>query len=452
MSDTQETAGNGREERDSTQDPKRTSGTDEQSRLPAHFYRTTFMIGLGFFTMGLMDPLYDNYVPVFLNQYLDSRALIGVIMTFDNILALSLIPIVTALSDRTRTRIGRRMPYILVTLPLSALVFFWLPSAGMTSLVALIGAIILLNLFKQAARGPVVALMPDTIPGEYRSEANGVINTMGGIAAIVGTIALAPLMDLRLQLPVVGDTSRRLPFMIAAVLIVLATPALFATVKERNTADQPPPREPILHSLKLVLTSNNRSALYVLLALLLWFSAYWGMRPFMTLYTIEHLGLSEGLAGFSTGMVAVAYALFAIPSGMVAHRVGRKRTIRFSLAMLSLLSALMFTHRLWTLSIGASPVVAVGTFWALLFGFGIFWSAVITNSFPMLWQMADYNNMGIYTGLYYTFSQTAAIVAPPTTGLIVDRFGLQAIFAVAALVMLAAFFVVRPAVGGEATG
>ena len=424
---------------------------EEQTRqLPPRFYRTTFMIGLGFFTMGLMDPLYDNYVPVFLNQYLDSRALIGVIMTFDNILALSLIPLVTALSDRTRTGIGRRMPYILLTLPLSAVVFFWLPSAGMTSLAVLVGAIVLLNLFKQSARGPVVALMPDTIPGEYRSEANGVINTMGGIAAIVGTIALAPLMDLQLELPLLGDTSRRLPFMIASLLILVATPALFATVKERNTREDAPTREPILHSLKLVFVSKDKSALFVLLALLLWFSAYWGMRPFMTLYTIEHLGLSEGLAGFSTGMVAVAYALFAIPSGMVAHRIGRKRTIRISLVALALLAALMFSHELWTLSLGASQLFAVGTFWALLFGFGIFWSAVITNSFPMLWQMAEYDNMGIYTGLYYTFSQTAAIVAPPTTGVVVDLFGLRAIFAVAALVMLAAFAVIKHAAGGEA--
>ncbi|TVQ38838.1 MAG: MFS transporter [Spirochaetaceae bacterium] len=421
----------------------------QDANVPPRFYRITFMIGLGFFTMGLMDPLYDNYVPVFLNQYLDSRALIGVIMTFDNILALSLIPLVTALSDRTRTRIGRRMPYILLTLPLSAVVFFWLPSAGMASLAALIGAIVLLNLFKQSARGPVVALMPDTIPGEYRSEANGVINTMGGIAAIVGTIALAPLMDLRLELPLLGDTSRRLPFMIAALLIMIATPALFITVKERNTREDAPAREPVLRSLKLVFTSKDKSAVYVLLALLLWFSAYWGMRPFMTLYTIEHLGLSEGLAGFSTGMVAVAYALSAIPSGIVAHRIGRKRTIRFSLAALSLLSALMFTHELWTLSLGSSQTFAVGTFWALLFGFGVFWASVITNSFPMLWQMAEYDNMGIYTGLYYTFSQTAAIVAPPTTGVVVDLFGLRAIFGVAAVVMVGAFAVIRHASGGE---
>jgi len=422
---------------------------EKHRHLPRHFYRTTFMIGLGFFTMGLMDPLYDNYVPVFLNQYIASRTLIGTIMTFDNILALSLIPIVTALSDRTRTRIGRRMPYILVTLPLSAVLFAALPSAGMTSLAALIGAIVVFNLFKQSARGPIVALMPDTIPGEYRSEANGVINTMGGIAAIVGTVALAPMMDLRLVLPVLGDTSRRLPFLIAAALIVAATVALFLVVKERNTAEAPPKREPVRRSLALVFRAEDRSALFILIAVFLWFSAYWGMRPFLTLYTIEHIGLSEGLAGFSTGMVAVAYALFAIPSGMLAHRIGRKRVIGIGLIGMALVATLMLSHESWTTAMEASHALTVGTFWALLFAFGICWGAVTTNSFPMLWQMAEYENMGIYTGLYYVFSQAAAIVAPPLTGAVVDLLGLRAIFAVAAVVMLAAFATIRRVRGGE---
>ena len=123
------------------------------------YYATTFLIGLGFFTMGLMDPLYDNYVPVFLGYYLDSSFLIGLIMTLDNILAILLIPIFSALSDRTETRIGRRMPYIITLLPLSALFFALVPFSALDSLVMLIITVFFLNIFKQAVRGPVVALM-----------------------------------------------------------------------------------------------------------------------------------------------------------------------------------------------------------------------------------------------------------------------------------------------------
>ncbi|MFP4644764.1 MAG: MFS transporter [Spirochaetales bacterium] len=424
---------------------------DTTKRLPQGFYRTTIMIGVGFFTMGLMDPLYDNYVPVFLSGFLESRAAIGGFMTIDNIMALILIPLVTGLSDKARTSIGRRMPYILVTLPASAVLFALLPRAGMTSLSVFVATLVAFNLFKQSARGPIVALMPDTIPNEYRSEANGVINMMGGIAAVVGTLALAPLMDARIVLPVIGDTSRQLPFMISGVLIIVAVVSLFSTVKEKRLTDSEPPRQSVLESIKNIFEQSDKSAVYILIALFLWFTAYWAMRPFMTLYVIEYLELSEGLAGFSTGMFAVAYLAFAIPSGIVAHRIGRKRTIRISLLGMAAMALLMFTHEFWTIELGASQTLAVGSFWALLFVFGIFWGAANTNSFPMLWQMADFDTMGAYTGVYYVFSQSAAIFAPPITGGIVDLVGFRAIFLVTAVVMVASFLVLGKVRGGETT-
>jgi MFS family permease len=424
----------------------------EKQQLPPGFYRTTFMIGIGFFTMGLMDPLYDNYVPVFLDGFVGSRALIGSLMTIDNIMAVLLIPVVTAWSDNTRTPIGRRMPFVTVLLPLSAVGFALLPYAGTATLAAFVIALVGFNLFKQSARGPVVALMPDSIPNEYRSEANGVINMMGGIAAVVGTVVLAPLMDLRLVLPVVGDTSRRLPFLIAAVLIVLAALLLRLTVRERRLDETSAARTPLLRSLRSVFAQEDRGAVYILIALFLWFSAYWGMRPFMTLYVIEYLGLSEGIAGLSTGMVAIAYLAFAVPSGMLAHRIGRRRTIRIALGGMALLGLLMFSHQAWTLRVGASQTLAVGTFWGLLFLFGMCWGAANTNSFPMLWQMADLDTMGAYTGVYYVFTQAAAIVTPPVTGLIVDLTGFRFMFVFAAVVMLAAVAVMGRVRGGEATG
>ena len=425
--------------------------TREKQQLPPGFYKTTFMIGIGFFTMGLMDPLYDNYVPVFLNGFVASRALIGSLMTIDNIMAVLLIPVITAWSDNTRTAIGRRMPFVTVLLPLSAVGFALLPYAGTASLAAFVIALVGFNLFKQSARGPVVALMPDSIPNEYRSEANGVINMMGGIAAVVGTVVLAPLMDLRLVLPVVGDTSRRLPFLIAAVLIVLAALLLRLTVRERRFEKTSTARTPLLRSLRAVFAQEDRGAVYILIALFLWFSAYWGMRPFMTLYVIEYLGLSEGIAGLSTGMVAIAYLAFAVPSGMLAHRIGRRRTIRIALGGMALLGLLMFSHQAWTLRVGASQTLAVGTFWGLLFLFGMCWGAANTNSFPMLWQMADLDTMGAYTGVYYVFTQAAAIVTPPITGLIVDLTGFRFMFVFAAVVMLAALAVMGRVRGGEAT-
>lgn len=415
----------------------------------AAYTKTTFLIGLGFFTMGLMDPLYDSYVPVFLADFMESKQLIGSIMTLDNIFALFLIPVVSALSDRTRTRIGRRMPFILITLPLSAVFFGAVPFAALRGLLILVIALFLLNVAKQAARGPVVALMPDTIPGKYRSEANGVINTMGGIAAIVGTLALSPLMDLSINLPIIGDTRRKLPFLIAGLLVVVATILLFSFVKERQRSEEEDEKEPLLKSLKLVFGAADKSAMWILISIFLWFLGYQGLLPFVTLYTRDVLGASEGIAGLSVGMVAVAYAAMAIPSGMIAHRFGRKRTIRVSLIVVAALTTLIFFHEPLIVALGVSQSVGLYSFWAILFAFGMFWVSVITNSFPMLWQMATYANMGIYTGLYYFFSQGAAILAPPITGGLIDAAGYRAIFLFCAACLVGAFVLMGLVRGGE---
>jgi maltose/moltooligosaccharide transporter len=416
----------------------------------AAYTTTTFLIGLGFFTMGLMDPLYDTYVPVFLADFVESKALIGSIMTLDNVFAIFLIPIFSALSDRTRTRLGRRMPYIIVTLPLSALLFAAIPFSAARTLWALIVILFVLNMAKQAARGPVVALMPDIIPGEFRSEANGVINTMGGVAAIVGTLVLSPLMDISIQLPLIGDSRRKLPFLIAGLLVLIATLLLFLFVKEKTRAQKSDDsKEPLLASLKLVFGSKDRSAMWILLSIFLWFLGYQGLLPFVGLYTRDVLGATEGIAGLSAGMVAVAYAVFAIPSGIVAHKIGRKKTIRIALVVVSLLTVLIFFHQPVVLALGLSSQLGLITFWAMLFIFGIFWVAIITNSFPMLWQMATFTNMGIYTGLYYFFSQGAAILAPPITGALIDLAGYRAIFLYCGVMLFAAFLIMGRVTGGE---
>lgn len=410
----------------------------------------TFLIGFGFFTMGLMDPLYDTYVPIFLMKFIESKALVGSIMTLDNVFAILLIPIVSLWSDNTRTRIGRRMPFILVTLPLTAISFSLLPYAAATTLVALILAVFLLNVFKQSARGPVVALMPDTIPGEYRSEANGVINTMGGIASIIGTIGLARLMDVDMVLPILGATKDRLPFPVAGLLVVIATILVFTFVREKNhDGSAREEKIPLMKSLRQIAGETDKSALFILISLFLWFLGYQGVLPFIGAYSVEVLKTSTGTAALAAGMVGIAYALFAIPSGYVAHRFGRKRTIRVSLLVVMTMVLLLFFHAPFVKALGLGSQAALFSFWGIMFFFGMFWVSIITNSFPMLWQMSTFGSIGIYTGLYYFFSQLASIVAPPITGAIIDLAGFRGIFAFCAVCMFAAFLMMSFVTRGE---
>lgn len=421
----------------------------EKKKGLSGYYVTTFLIGLGFFTMGLMDPLYDTYVPIFLSKFIDSKGLIGSIMTFDNILAIFLIPIFSALSDRTRTPIGRRMPFIIVLLPLTAVTFGLIPFTALYALWLLIAAVFLLNLFKQAVRGPVVALMPDMVPGEVRSEANGVINTMGGIATIVGTVGLARLMDVPLTIK--GKSYENiLAFPTASILVIVAVILLFIFVKEKDgnyKNEDNDEKVPIKKSLKVIFSEKDKSALFILLSLLFWFIAYQGVLPFVGLYSVEVLHTSQGTASLAAGMVGIAYAIFAIPSGKFAHKFGRRKTIRIALFALVIILLGVFAHN--KLTINSTQAFRQYTFWILLFFFGIFWVTVVTNSFPMLWQMADYKTMGIYTGLYYFFSQLASIISPPITGFCIDLFGHQSLFVYAAFNMGVAFFLMRGVHRGE---
>ena len=418
----------------------------------------TFLIGFGFFTMGLMDILYDTYVPIFLGKYIQKNFLVGLLMTLDNVLAVFLIPFISLWSDNTRTKIGRRMPFIIILLPLSAICFTFIPYAARESLVAILLVIFGLNIFKQSVRGPIVALMPDTIPGEFRSEANGVINTMGALGAIISTVGLAKLMDLDIVLPILGKTKDALPFPIAGVLVVIAAILVFAFVRERNQADEAKETKvPLVKALKAIAGEKDKSALWILLSLFFWFLGYQGILPFIGKLCKDVFEIQQSSkAALPASAVAIAQTLFAIPAGYIAHKIGRRKAIRASLVVLVVL-----------LGFGAfiaSPAAAFmgmslrfTCLLAMMFVFGIFWITIITNSFPMLWQMASFGSIGLYTGLYYTFSQTAAITSPPLTGGLIDLFNpgnpavknYAGIFIFAACCMLVAWFFMGKVTKGE---
>jgi MFS family permease len=404
------------------------------------YMKLTFLIGFGFFTMGLMDPLYDTYIPIFLRRYVDSNFLVGAIMTLDNLLQLLLIPLIAVWSDRTRTKIGRRMPFIIIMLPIAAVLFSLFPK--MHTLWSLIALIFVFNMFKTSVRGPVVALMPDTVPADYRSEANGVINMMGGIGLIVGTLGLAQLMKI----------SEQIPFSAASFFIVTAVCILFIFVKEKvpeQNDDKNKERIPVIASIKQVFSGTDRSAVRILISLFFWFMAYEGAKPFLGLYMVESLGVNESYAAFAQGIAGVSSVILAVFTGYFAHKMGRRNYIRLCLIALAVIMILIFLSGFYSQKV-LSPMGGLILFLALMFMYGAFWIGVVVNSFPMLWQMTSYETVGIYTGLYYTFSQSAAILAPPITGGIIDIAGYPGIFVFGALCMLAAWFVMRGVSSGEA--
>jgi len=153
-------------------------------------YGKTFLLGFGFFGVSVIWMVYNAFVPLFLQGKfgLDPR-LIGFFMTLDNIAAFFIQPPVGAWSDRLRTPIGRRMPFILIGAPVGAIAFGLIPLAGVLPLFVACTSTLLLSM--AFWRTPVIALMPDITPSRFRSQANGVINLMGGLGSIVAKIGRA---------------------------------------------------------------------------------------------------------------------------------------------------------------------------------------------------------------------------------------------------------------------
>jgi predicted MFS family arabinose efflux permease len=289
--------------------------------------------------------------------------------------------------------------------------------------------------------------MPDTVPPEYRSEANGVINMMGGLGLIISTLVLARLMNVRVLPEAVAPET--LPFGIAGVCILAAVLVLLAFVREKL----PEPgdgetKTPLIASIKQVFSGEQKASVgRILIALFCWFLAYEGIKPFLGLYLVEHVGVDEGSAALAQGVAGLSSVILAVPSGALAHKLGRRRFIRICLLVLTVILLLIPITGLatGTLSLGARLAVFLG----LMFLYGVFWIGVVVNSFPMLWQMADYHTMGIYTSLYYTFSQAAAILAPPLVGGVIDLTGYPGLFVFGAAAMLAACFAMGGVKAGE---
>src|SRR5690349_24128769 len=184
-------------------------------------YGKIFLLGFGFFGVSVIWGVYNAFVPIFLaNKFGLEPAFIGFFMTLDNVAALFIQPPVGAWSDRLRTPLGRRLPFILIGAPITALAFGLIPLASALPLFVACTSTLLLS--AAIWRTPVVALMPDITPSQYRSQANGIVNFMGGIGAIVALQAGGVLYKL----------SPSFPFWLGSILVLISTLIVYLFIKE----------------------------------------------------------------------------------------------------------------------------------------------------------------------------------------------------------------------------
>jgi len=399
-------------------------------------YGKTFLLGFGFFGVSIIWGTYNAFVPIFLaNKFALSPVLIGFFMTLDNIAALLIQPPVGAWSDRLRTPIGRRMPFILIGAPIGAIAFGLIPIAAVLPLFVACTSSLLLSM--AFWRTPVIALMPDITPSQFRSQANGIINFMGGVGSIISFLGGSALYKM----------NPAYPFWLGSVLVILSSLLVFIFIKEPKTYEDSEKQPGMIDSLKTVIKDKDKSAIRMLLAIFFWFLGYTAIEAFFTLYANKHLGLDESDGARLLGQLSFIFVLCALPSGYIGGKIGRRKTISIGLILMSLVILGMFfappsflTTPLTKLpALGIVPVIGVALMLA-----GLAWALININSLPMVVDMTIPARVGTYTGLYYLFSTLSAIVGPNVNGWIIQLTGrnynsvmvLAPFFMITALVMM----------------
>ncbi len=382
-------------------------------------YKRTVLIGFAFMSILAFWQFYDQVVPYLLENFFGLKTFdANAIMSIDNILAIFMLPLFGAISDRTRTRLGKRTPYILFGTIAAFILMFVLAYTVQTVnfwgfFIALMAILVVMAIY----RTPAVAYMPDVTEKPLRSKANAIINLVGYIGGIFAT----GVMMFMLKSEKAADGSSVYSadqsffpvftviavFMLVSVLIMVFTVKENKVLRETNITDEPEENEnqgkklsrPVFVSLALILCS-----------VFLWFMAYNAVTTAFSRYCVNVWGADLGTSS-SYLLVATISAIAAfVPLGFLSGKLGRKKTVLLGITLMTVCYLIAIFIRQQT------PLMYV------IFGVvGIGWAAINVNSFPMVVEMCSGADVGKYTGLYYTFSMAAQITTPLLSGWLIDN-------------------------------
>ena len=380
-------------------------------------YKRVICVGFAFFIITAFWQAYDKTIPLILTYKFNmTQTLSGVIMAIDNVLAVFLLPLFGAISDKTNSKLGKRTIFILFGTILAIVFFIFLP---IINNVWLFIAVLFMTLLAMATfRSPAVALMPDVTCKPLRSKGNAIINLVGTVGGLV-------VLGLGLIIKVGEDTMHNLmPYYLVVCGVLLVGLIIFClTVKENKWAEQMlidtekyyPEHDQQVEdkekSGKKLSKKELKSLLLILSSVALWYMGYNAITSKYSLYADKVLKQSYDL----TLLIAQGAAIISyLPVGIIATKVGRKKTILAGVIMLSL----SFFFAIFV-SANSSALIMY-----LLFALaGIGWATINVNSFPMVVELAKGGDVGKYTGWYYAASMSAQVLTPILSGAIMDLAG-----------------------------
>ncbi|MEE0883781.1 MAG: MFS transporter [Faecalimonas sp.] len=382
-------------------------------------YKRTVLIGMAFLTISAFWQMYDNVIPLILkNTFGLGETVTGAIMAADNVLALFLLPIFGALSDKVRTPIGRRMPFIITGTALAFVFLMILPFADNTMNLSLfvVGLFILL-ISMGTYRSPAVALMPDLTPKPLRSKANAIINLMGAVGGVFTLIMIKILVGK-------GDRPDYYPlFLAVGILMIVGVTLLFFTIKENKLRKEIEIDEVEETTEEASVVTGplpkdvKKSLVFILISVAFWFIAYNAVTTAFSRYATEVWGLEGGGYADCLMIATVAAIISYIPIGMISSKIGRKKTILIGIVLLGscfLVAGLYPTYH-----------VTMVIFFGII---GFAWAAIGVNSYPMVVEMSKSGDVGKYTGYYYTFSMAAQVITPILSGALLEHVSYRTLF------------------------
>lgn len=406
--------------------------------------KRTIYIGFAFFTILMLWQVYNFYCPLFLEYLLDQTFgvsnysyIVGVVMALDNILALFMLPLFGVISDKTSSCLGKRMPYIVTGTIISLLLFplisvfyikhsFW----GVVILMGLI--LIAMNVY----RAPAVALMPDVTPKPLRAKANAIINFIGYIGAIVGTLLTMVFNKKSAGGEIVANVTIW-PFIIVSIFMIVALVVLVLKIRENKIVESMKEEMELgetLSETNEVVTNDkplgkrDKVNLWLLIvSVFLWYFAFNAIETFGSTYANEILNTDKW--GMVTTVLAISSLLTFLPCTKLVEKVGRKYSIMIGLIlMIVALAVAIFMTNIWVLC-GLFAVAGIG------------WALINVCSYPMFVELASSGKVGKFTGYYYSASQIAQSITPIAIGVVLSTIGYKAFFPYALLFMSLALIV-----------
>lgn len=381
-------------------------------------YGRTILIGFAFMSILAFWQFYDQVIPYILeNVFGLGTFAANAIMSIDNILAIFMLPLFGAFSDRTSTRLGKRTPYILVGTILAVILMvvmgifneqrnFW----------GFIIALVLVLVVMATYRTPAVAYMPDVTEKPLRSKANAIINLVGYLGGIFATVVMMFMLksDKNAQgESVYSEGQSFLPvFLVIAGFMLVSVLVMVFSIRENKLPHVTDEAEEAEEKGGKMPRDVKKSLVLILLSVFLWFMAYNAVTTAFSRYCVEIWKVDLGTSSSYLLMATIAAIAAFVPLGFLSGKLGRKKTVLLGIVLMTACYAV-------AIAIRAETPIMYGIF-ALV---GIGWAAINVNSYPMVVEMSRGSDVGKYTGLYYTFSMAAQITTPLLSGLLIDRLG-----------------------------